>query len=324
MSKKSTHRKIKPVTEEEYLKCNEWNRMILEEFLMQPHFSKDSLKQYRSAGRIFLRFIYDRFQNKPIHELKARNGMLYQTWLNSIGLSSSVIRLRRSLVSSLCNYIELYYGEDYPLFRNIFPKGVTHVPHVLINDKKPLSLDEFNHLVKSLDEQEEYQMKLYVLLAYYTGARRSECIQVLKEVVDYEKVKDKDFYATNTVRGKGSGKNGKQFKLYFNDIVLDAMKEWLEYRGEDNEPALFVRLYKDGRVEPLQREIFNDWCTKVFSKIVGSRITPHSLRRTRATHLVVEEGLPIEKAKSLLNHSSSETTSMYVIRDSDDELDDIF
>lgn len=320
----SKFRRIQPVTEEEYMKCNEWNRMILEEFLMQPHFSPDTAKQYRSAGRIFLRFVHDRFQNKPIHELKARNGMLFQTWLNSIGLSSSAIRLRRSLVSSLCNYIELYCGEEYPLFRNIFPKGVAHVPHSFKNEKDPLTLDEFNHLIKTLDEQEEYQMKLYVLLAYYSGGRRSECIQVLKEVADYEKVKGKDFYATNTVRGKGAGENGKPFKLFFNDIVMEAMKEWLEQRGEDDEPALFVRKYRDGRVSPLQRETFNDWCSGKFSEILGIRVTPHMFRRSRATHMVVEEGLSIDKAKSLLNHNSSETTSLYVIKDESDELDDIF
>lgn len=318
------HRKIQPVTDEEYMKCHEWNRMILEEFLQQSHFSQDSVKQYRSAGKIFLRFIHDRFQNKPIYELKARNGMLYQNWLDGLGLSSSAIRLRRSLVSSLSNYIELYYGEDYPMFRNIFPKGVAHVPHSFKNEKAPLTLDEFNHLVQTLDEQEEYQMKLYVLLAYYTGARRSECIQVLKECADYEKVKGKEFYATNTVRGKGAGKTGKPFKLYFNDIVMDAMKQWLEVRGQDDTQELFVRVFSDGRVHPLSRETFNDWCANKFSAILGIRVTPHNFRRTRATHMVVEEGLSIDKAKSLLNHQSTETTSIYVIKDNDDELDDIF
>lgn len=318
------YRKIQPVTEEEYKKCNEWNRMILEEFLQQSHFSNDSIKQYRSAGRIFLRFIHDRFQNKPIHELKARNGMLYQNWLDGLGLSSSAIRLRRSLVSSLSNYIELYYGEDYPLFRNIFPKGVAHIPHSLKNEKEPLTVDEFNHLIVTLDEQGELQMKLYALMAYYTGARRSECIQLKKEIATYEKVPGKNFYATHTVRGKGAGKTGKPFKLYFNDTVMKAMKEYLESRGEDEVEELFVRKFKDGRTEPLSRETFNTWCSDKFSTILGRRTTPHNFRRTRATHMVVEEGMSIDKARSLLNHESSETTSHYVIKDDSDELDDIF
>lgn len=317
------HRKIQPVTDEEYMKCNEWNRMILEEFLLQPHFSKDTVKQYRSAGRIFLRFIHDRFQNKPIFELKARNGMLYQSWLNSIGLSSSAIRLRRSLVSTLCNYIELYYGEDYEKFRNIFPKGVTHVPHAMKTQKEPLTLDEWNHLIVTLEEREEYQMKLYALLSFESGARRSEIIQIRKECAEYDLIKGTKRYASHMVRGKGKGETGKQFRLMFGEDTMDAMKEYLKHRGDDDEPALFARKFKDGRVEALSRETFNDWCSRVFSPILGRNFTPHDFRRSRAT-ILNEQGVPIDSIKRLLNHESAETTAGYILTEDDDEMNDIF
>ena len=164
----SKHRKIQPVTEGEYLKCNEWNRMILEEFLQQSHFSEHSVKQYRSAGRIFLRFIHDRFDNIPIHSLKPRHGMLYQNWLDGLGLSSSAVRFRRSLVSSMSNYIELYYGEDFPLFRNIFSKATPQIPQNRVREKVPLTMDEWNNLIKTLKEQGETQMLAYVLFSYYS------------------------------------------------------------------------------------------------------------------------------------------------------------
>lgn len=314
------------MTEEEYEKCDAWNKMILEEFLMQPHFSPDTVKQYKSAGKIFLRFVYDRFQNKPIYTLRARNGMLYQSWLNSIGLSSSAVRLRRSLVSSLCNYIELYYGdenEELKSFRNIFPKGVTHVPQSFKNEKEPLTLDEWNHLIKTLDEREEYQMKLYALLSFESGARRGEVIQIRKECVDYEKVKDSNRYATHNVRGKGKGEDGKQFRLLFGEETMEAMKKWLEIRKDDAEPALFVRKFKDGRVEPLQRETFNEWCSRVFSEILNRRFAPHDFRRSRAT-ILSEQGVPIERIQRLLQHESSETTSIYILSEDDEDMDDFF
>lgn len=319
----SKFRKIKPVTEEEYEKCNEWNRMILEEFLMQPHFSPDTQKQYRSAGRIFLRFIYDRFQNKPIFELKARNGMLFQTWLNSIGLSSSAIRLRRSLVSTLCNYIELYYGEEYPMFRNIFPKGVAHVPHTFKNEKEPLTLDEWNHLIKTLDEREEYQMKLYALLSFESGARRSEISQVKKECVNYDVIEGTNRYSTHMIRGKGRGEAGKQFRLLFGEDTMKAMKDWMDVRGEDDEPALFVRKLKNGTATPLRRETFNDWCSNIFSEIIGRNFTPHDFRRSRAT-ILSEQGVPIDNIKKLLQHESTETTSIYILTEDDEGMDDLF
>lgn len=322
----SQHRKIKPVTEEEYMKCNEWNRTILEEFLMQPHFSPDTVKQYRSSGKIFLRFIYDRFQNKEIFLLKARNGMLYQTWLNSIGLSSSAIRLRRSLVSTLCNYIELYYGDendDLRAFRNIFPKGVAHVPHNLKNEKTPLTLDEWNHLIKTLDEREEYQMKAYALLSFESGARRSEISQIQKECAYYEPAEGSSRYATHLVRGKGRGEMGKQYRLLFGEASSRAMKEWLKYRGEDSEPALFVRKTKQGKVIPLSREAFNEWCSNTFSEILQRNFSPHDFRRSRAT-LLSEQGVSIDQIKRLLQHESSETTATYILTEEDDDMDDLF
>lgn len=299
--------------------------MILEEFLMQPHFSKDTAKQYLSAGKIFLRYLHDGVGNKEIYKLKPKDGMLYQSWLNSIKLSSSAIRLRRSLVSSLCNYIELYYGEeeDVKAFRNIFPKGVTHVPHSFKNEKEPLTLIEWNHLLDTLDEREEYQMKLYALLSFESAARRGEVIQIRKECADYEKVKDSNRYVTHFVRGKGKGEDGKQFRLQFGEDTMTAMKKWLEVRQADDEPALFVRKFKDGRTEPLSREAFNEWCSSVFSEILGRRFAPHDFRRSRAT-ILSEQGVPIERIQKLLQHNSSETTAIYILSEDDDDMDGIF
>lgn len=322
---KNKHRKLQPITDEEYLKCNDWNRMILEEFLMQPHFSKDTVKQYTSAGRIFLKYLHDRVRNTEIYKLRPKDGMLYQAWLNSLGLSSSAIRLRRSLVSSLCNYIELYYGEEDEIksFRNIFPKGVTHVPHSFKNEKEPLSLEEWNHLIDTLEEREEYQMRLYALLSFYSGARRGEVIQIRKECADYEKVKGTNRYVSHYVRGKGAGEDGKQFKLNYGEEVMEAMKKWLKVRGNDDEPALFVRKFKDNRTEPLSREAFNEWCSGTFSEILGRRFAPHDFRRSRAT-ILSEQGMPIEKIQKLLNHQSSETTSIYILSEDDEDMDDLF
>lgn len=313
------HRKIQPVTEEEYLKCNEWNRKKLEEFLKQAHFSLQSVKQYRSAGKIFLRFVHDEFDNVPIHKLKARHGMLYQNWLDDLGLSSSAVRFRRSLVSSLSNYIELYYGEDFPLFRNIFSKGTPQVPQNHVRKKVPLTMDEWNSLIATLKEQKETQMLAYVLFSYYSSARRSEVSQIKKEIVEYEQVTDtitgekQGYYETHPVRTKGRSKVGNVRSLDFNDIAKDAIQAWIHERGDDDCEFVFVRKFKDGTVEQLQSSTFNEWCSGKISEIVGREVYPHLFRSTRATHLVVYEGKDISIAQDLLGHQSSETTAIYVV-----------
>ena len=119
-------------------------------------------------------------------------------------------------------------------------------------------------------------------------------------------------------------KVGKKIKLVYDEETRLAVLKWLEERGEDDNPYVFVRKFKNGTARELSPDAFNAWFTNKFNKILGYKLTPHALRRSRATHLVVEEGKDINKAKVLLNHNSTETTSIYVMKNDSDELDDIF
>ena len=68
---------------------------------------------------------------------------------------------------------------------------------------------------------------------------------------------------------------------------MDALKKWLEVRGDDDCPYMFVVKTKDGsKVRQIGYSAFNDWCINEFSEIVGRRTTPHNFRRSRATNLV--------------------------------------
>lgn len=306
-------------------KINEFNQMIMKEFLEQQQLSDQTLRQYESALKIFFSWVYKNSMNKPIYELKARDALKYQNALMSAGLSSNGVKFKRSAVSSLCGYLEVYYGDDYPMFRNIYSKAVANPPKEFVREKKAIPLEEFELLLQTLRDQNELQMVAYLVTSYYTGARRSEIAQFKKSFLELPKIKDKDYFMTPEIRGKGKGKNGKRIKLAYDDVVRNAILDWLELRGEDDVDEIFVRKFKDGRVEPLAPSTFNAWFVDKFNPIMGTvGFAPHSLRRSRATHMVVNHGMSIDKVKSLLNHESSETSQTYVIKDTDDELDDIF
>ena len=183
-------------------------------------------------------------------------------------------------------------------------------------------------------------MKLaYVKFSYSTGCRRAEARQLLKEVVDYkaniktitvidddgtEKTTQSISYKTHDIRCKGRSRAGKIRKLQFGQDVMDALKKWIEVRGDDDCPYMFVVKQKDGVTRQVGESIFNDWCIGEFSEIVGRRTTPHNFRRSRATNLVCYSHRPIETAQKLLGHESSETTQMYVIREDEEDADDAF
>lgn len=329
-------KKIEEVTKEFWEnEILEENRMFIDEFLQQQHLSSATLKQYESGLKIFAKWVHDFCLpkgKKQITELKPRDALKYQNWLISKGLSPNAIKFKRSAVSTLCNYIELYYGDDYKDFRNIFTKAIPNVAKSNVKEKQPLTIKEIDKLVKELTKREDWQKLAYVLFTYMTGCRREEARQLLKEVATYEKARDKKdnkekpYYITHSIRAKGKGKEGKVRKFKFDDKAMEAIKKWLKYREsqmEDNCPYVFVSKSKDG-YKQVSANTFNLWCDE-FSEILGGRpVHPHLFRSSRATNAVIEEGKDIKSVQKLLGHNSSQTTEIYVVRDDADDDDDLF
>lgn len=330
-------KKIEEVTKEFWENdILEENRMFIDEFLQQQHLSSATLKQYESGLKIFAKWVHDFCLpkgKKNITDLKPRDALKYQNWLISKGLSPNAIKFKRSAVSTLCNYIELYYGEDYKDFRNIFTKAIPNVAKSNVKEKVPLTTKEIEKIVKELKKREDWQKLAYVYFTYITGCRREESRQLLKEVITYDKLKNKDgtdknFYATHNIRAKGRGKEGKVRKFAFDDKAMEAIKKWVEHRativGKDDCPYVFVSKTKDGIFKQLSANTFNLWCEE-FSKIIGGKpVHPHLFRSSRATNAVIEEGKDIKSVQKLLGHESSQTTEIYVVRDDSDDLDDLF
>lgn len=99
---------------------------------------------------------------------------------------------------------------------------------------------------------------------------------------------------------------------------------WLAIRGEDDCPYMFVVKQKNGITRQVGENTFNNWCSGLFSEILGQRVNPHRFRMSRATNLIVADHRPLETAQKLLGHKSSETTQIYVVREDSDDADDAF
>lgn len=320
--------KLVEIKDKEWEKVDKWNKNITEEFLEQEQLSPQTLKQYKSALRQFFYWVYENCDNKPLHELKVRDALKYQNYLIKRGLSSSAVKLKRSVVSSLCGFMETYYDDEFPMFKNIFNKKVPGVPNSFKREKKPLIKDELENLIKELKKRKEWQMLAYLVFSYESGARRGEVSQVRKEIIDYDYVKDKkgnkkDYYMTHTVRGKGKGREGKKIELFFSDDSKKVIKKWLDVRGDDDCEYLFVKKNSNGDVEQVTLETFNYWCSKTFSEIVGREVYPHLLRTSRASGLF-HDGSSVKSISALLGHKQTSTTEIYIIQDDSDLIDDIF
>lgn len=336
-----THKKIESVTDEFWEnEVNFYNKELIESFLEQAHLSPATLKQYKSALRIFAKWVEDHAKGrdgkgKDIPDLKPRDALKYQNWLISKELSSSAIKFKRSVVSALCGYIEVYYSDEHKDFRNIFTKAIPSVAKNAVKEKVPLTTKEIEKIVKVLTKKKDWQKIAYIWFTYSTGCRREESRQLLAEVKDYKKHVDKDgkekaYYVTHPIRAKGRGKEGKVRRFTFDERTMKAIQKWIEYRESqvsqtfsDTCPHLFVSKGKDG-YRQISANTFNLWC-KEFSKILGGKaVHPHLFRSSRATNAVIEDGKDITKVQKLLGHESSQTTEIYVVRDDSDDLDDLY
>lgn len=322
---------IKTVTEKEWeLVCDE-NKEIADSFLDQLHLSPHTLKQYKSAVQIFFRWVHDKKSNVPLYKLKPRNGLEYQNFLIKSGLANGSIRFKRSVISSMCGYVENFYDDmdEYKSFRNIFNKKIPNVSNEKAKEKIPLTMDEYNLLCEELEKKELWQQLAFLRFTYSSGCRKGEVHQLLKEVSEYQLTTDKDgnlkkYYLSNPIRAKGKGIEGKVRKLMFDECAMNAIKKWLEMRGEDDSPYVFVKKTKEGKVSQISTASFNYWCSEIFSPIIGRHMFVHLIRSTRATHLVVHDEKDIKTAQKILGHASSETTEIYVVRDEGDDADDAF
>lgn len=328
------------ITDEMWAQVNKFNRDMVADYLSnQTHLSPKSLIGYTSALKIYFWWVHENLRDKNCTEIKKKEFLRYLNWLNNRGLSDSAMKFKKSSVSAFNKFIESFYEEEYPLFRNYVTTEQRIALTGKVHEKIPLTPEEIDFLCKELELREEWEKLAYVKFSYSTGCRRAEARQLLKEVVNYEPkrkmitITDEEgiehevesvSYKTHDIRCKGRSRQGKVRKLQFGEDVKKYLDKWLEVRGDDDCPYMFVIKHANGDVRQVGEDTFNGWCQGLFTQIMGRRINPHIFRASRATNLVCYQNRSIETAQKLLGHESSETTKIYVVREDEEDADDAF
>ena len=336
--------KLSPVTDEQWALIPARNRQLYTDyFLDNVELSDRTQITYKSNLKIWFWWLYQNYGDKLHIDVKSRDYKRFQNWLVERGCSTSDIKTKRSTISSLNNYIMVYYEDEYPTFRNFINASIKVPENSFVNEKNPPTREELEMMIKQLEESDindKYQKIAYLKFTFATGCRRAETRQLLKsDVLDVQPivktviVTDEDgnreeretkYYVTHEIRCKGRGKTGKVRRLKYDEEAHEALVKWLEDRGEDDCPYVFVSR-EHGDVRQVSLSTFNQWGSGIFTRLLGRRFHPHCLREARATDIVVAQGKRIELAQSLLGHNSSDTTKLYVIDDNaGEESDELF
>lgn len=319
-------KKADDITDEKYNLCNKINRDMVEEyFTVNGQLSAESKKQYTSCLRQFFYFVYTDLRDKPFYSITKRDFMKFMAYLQGRGLSSSAQGLRKSAVSSFCNYIENIVADDMEeckMFRN-FTRGLPAIAKTQTYEKKPVTEEEYEKMVKYLTQEKKYLALAWVVTAYNVGARRAELIQFKTEMLNYKPVEGANYIISHKVRGKGKSEQGKILEYMIPLQVLDVWKLWIDNRGFESE-YIFATNF-GGKVRKLGKSWADDLCSGLLSEICGRRINPHIFKSTCITHML-ESGKSISLvSKYIAHHENVATTqSFYDLRNFDEEKKSLF
>lgn len=221
--------------------------------------------------------------------------------------------------------LEFATNEDDYDYEINYASKVKGLPKEAVREIVFLPNDAVMALYNYFMDNEKYKEATLIALAYESTARKNELCQVLKD-----SVRD-DRNCTNQVVGK----RGKVFPLIYFDLTKNAAKKYLEQRGEDDIPELFINA--EGR--PATSRNLYEWVVDmrpILKQLTGNEYlcNVHSFRHSAlenystGTHQhLIDNGmgpLPIEKLRLIARHSSVATTQRYLAPKDDKELEDLF
>lgn len=156
-----------------------------------------------------------------------------------------------------------------------------------------LSPEEALALIDAPDNQKH---RILLTLAYATGVRRNELLNIRLKDIDRERGLIK-------IRGKGN----KQREVALSKNLFNQLEEYYRrYR-----PSVF--LIEGAEVGKSYSESSMAHVVKSAASKAGIKknVSPHILRHTFATHML-ERGVNLKRLQLLLGHSSMKTTSIYL------------
>lgn len=222
-------------------------------------------------------------------------------YLSSKHFAPKTLARKLSAVREFCKFL---YSEKIiatnPAAEVLTPKQEKPLP-------KFLSLEEITGLINAAKEKNEYRwsrVAVMIELMYATGLRVSELVSLPETAVNYNK-------KLITIRGKGQ----KERVVPIAEKALEAVGKYSELRekfikSHSTSPWLFPSLTATGG--HFTRDAFYK-DLKILAAECGiypSKVSPHVLRHSFATHLINNDA-DLRSVQEMLGHENISTTEIY-------------
>ena len=288
--RRKTFRKI--ITSQELIEqINPDNKKLMERFLKNfaTKRSPNSVTSYKSNLTMFMCWNVEHNDNKRFVDIrKIELADFFDYAVTELKWSSNRFAQMHSCLSSFSAWIENYYDEDYPTFRNLLPKIEKPVKEN-IRKKTVLQKEDIDKLFRHFEENDMIQDACLLSLVISCGARVSELARFTTDLIDEENVVFDGLFleTTEEIQTKGRGVNGKSLRKYIlKDMFLPYYHKWLESRKvimeDTNNSHDYIFVTKDGN--PANADRLRDWMS-IWSDIVDAPCYPHSFRHYHITML---------------------------------------
>jgi integrase len=317
MSRK-TFRKV--ITSDELSEqINPKNRKLIERFIKEKNTrcSDATITGYTSDLEIF--FTWNLLENDDkffVDIKKIELADFFSYAVDDLKWGSSRFSRMRSCLSSLSIFIEKFYDELYPNFRNLILKAIELMPKSARRKKTILSEEQVDNLLKHLkDDLDRPNEACLLALAVCSGARKSELLRFDIDIIDENNTAFEGVFieTKEQIKTKGFSKEGKMlYKYIIKDLFMPYYNDWLIRRKEimdKNGVEEHNKLFIKGNGEPAQVSTIEGWIDK-WEKYLGVDFYFHALRHYTCTYLSkieIESDLIIE----IFGWSSSEMYKLY-------------
>ena len=233
--------------------------------------------------------------------------------VDELQVGSSKLNNMRSTLSSFSTFIEKFYDEEYPGFRNVILKVVDSSPKDIRREKTILTDEQLEDLLEYLFKKNK-QQACWVALAVTSGARLTELLNFETTLIDENRTAFGDLFleTTRQIKTKGRGKAGKLLHKYIlRDKFLPYYNAWLKEREKIlkkkglTHDFLFIK--RNG--QPATSGTVRAW-VKSFENYLKVPFYAHALRHYLTT-LLSKKNIPPLLIKEIFGWSDLSMVSLY-------------
>lgn len=272
-----------PISVNEFRKRKiiEGYRYCPESYLLKLELKKYALSTVKSYVHSFECFI-NYYNTIPLNEINENDIRKYLQYLYNTGQSDSSVNVA---INSIKFYYEIVLGMPNRFYSIERPRKKEKLPVVISKEEVKLMINNTSNL----------KHKCIISMLYSTGMRRGELQNLKLTDIDSKRMLIKIH----------DGKGGKSRITLLSEKMLVELRDYFkvyypkEYLFEGQ---------KGGKYS--SESLLNVVKQAAVKSGIHTRVTPHVLRHSFATHLI-ESGTSIRFIQQLLGHNSIKTTEIY-------------